>query len=1596
MKLKLMYLLPLAAWLLMGMPSQAQELARKQTGQKMLKAHRQPSPLLTSPQEEQQKLRSAEAIPFGRAQKETAHRSATPKAKQPETEQNARRTLLNKSVGKPKKLSGATGEVVDEHGIIISPADGVRKVYARSGRTFMNDIDTGLTETDQSGYVQIVECPDGIVYIRNIISSFGSGSWVKGFREGNTITVPTHQPLLYRYEETVSARWGMYEEEWGGMFSNYDDYAENFTFTVDDDAQTITLEGSTKNVFMGAFWDSDQSFAWSGDYATVWTYDHDYAAMQTTTVTPPPGLATETWYTKGHLIVDEKLVALRGTVTIGFDGDDIYLQGLFEDYPEAWMKGTIDGTEVTFSDLQLIGQTDDSPVYAVGTDGSDLTHFVMTWDADAKQLTSVNGLLANADEQDISALVWLNDIAILHDDPYKPIDELPYTNSFDTREEWEQFTVINANGDDRTWANIDQTARYHYDSDNAADDWLISPAFVLKAGTNYHFAIDTYNQNYDERLEVKIGQAPTAEAMTTEVIAPTDIVWTEAQTLENSELSVSADGIYYIGIHAISDPDMNALHVDNFLLEDIIPEAPAAPTLTVAPDAEKLEATVSVTAPTTNIAGGQLDENLTKIEVLRDGLLVHTFTDVAPGSTLSFTDSEGLTVGYHTWQAIAYNAFGTGGKSEKVTAYTIMVLEVPYTADFTDEETFNQFTAIDGNDDYFCWVWDPNDHAYYSAQAENSADDYLVSLPVKMEGGKAYDITVMASTGSARLPERFEVLAGKEPTADALTYTIIEPLEVNNLATEPFEGTFTPEEDGNYYIAIHCISVPDMFELRIHELSIAFGAAPTAPAAPTLVVTPGPLGALTAEVSVTAPTTTADGQPLTGALTAVEVYRGDDLVATEANVAPGATFSLTDEVPASGTYTYRAIPYNDSGIGKKSERVSAFIGMDAPTDITALTLTDNLSTVGMHWEKVGTAGQHGGYVDPAQVDYRVYGSTREDGFINMSEDPIDVVTDADSFEAPFNTEEGDQEFAAWGVQAANESGETLIRLGYLLTGESYALPVVEGFANSTFHYFWESNGQLLTTSDATDGDGIAAGMVSAQAGETHLTTGKIYIKDAANPTLVFDVAGHGISTINILGSVNQDGNERQLASADVSETFTMVKVPLKSLSDGHYVRLSLSADYTNPSVFNEWDELEEVGDFLIIDNIRIVDLYAHDLSTHVEAPASMKVGATATITATVRNEGENAASDYTVTICLGEEELLKETVSTPLAPFSERQFTASYTPTVFDQGTDKAVTATVVYANDQQPANNNAETTLTVKESLVPAPENLVVADKGGSVELSWDAPSSSTMLVTEEFEDGLGDFTTIDADGDGNGWTYHNNATSQSLYHTQSGDGCVYSESYSNMTGALTPDNWLVSQLAVLDGTFSFWAVGQDEAWCDEHFAVFVSTTSATDPEAFTQVSEEFVATSMMTEYSVDLSAFAGQTGYIAIRHFNVTDQFSLVIDDVTYTMTSGSPTAYNIYLGRDLMGTVKDGVTTFTIDFDGLSDGEYEFSVTAVYADGQESRPITVKATIVNGIDTVVAAGRPADVHTLDGRLVRRQATTLEGLHGVYVVKGKTIVVR
>lgn len=159
--------------------------------------------------------------------------------------------------------------------------------------------------------------------------------------------------------------------------------------------------------------------------------------------------------------------------------------------------------------------------------------------------------------------------------------------------------------------------------------------------------------------------------------------------------------------------------------------------------------------------------------------------------------------------------------------------------------------------------------------------------------------------------------------------------------------------------------------------------------------------------------------------------------------------------------------------------------------------------------------------------------------------------------------------------------------------------------------------------------------------------------------------------------------------------------------------------------------------------------------------------------------------------------------------------------------------------------------------------------------------PEPPTGDLTYNFDDAYLWWTNIDADGDGFQWFLQRNwGNFENPYS-------VASQSLDDMTEQpLTPDNYLVSPWKLNYDLITFRACAQDANFPKEHLGVAVSTTGNTDAADFTTIWETTLDAKSQGgwyEFAVDLREYHGQDIWVAIRHFDCTDQFMLVVDDIT-----------------------------------------------------------------------------------------------------------------
>ncbi len=311
--------------------------------------------------------------------------------------------LMNVGLAETRDIEFTT-DVID-----VQP-EGELKTYTRSGTGCMSFQSSVYIVSQQGRVMDVVYAPDGkTVYMKDPISRASTfGHWIKGKIEGNQLTFPLYQCVMY-YEEDA---FGMMtaslvkkesvDEETGQHYSTYqvDLDAKSVSFTVNEKEGTIALNGTDGGkAAYGLIYTDD--FTWTGflDYESVYRPQTDKVTVL------PAGLKTEEW---SYSYVDTHDAQKNRVVNVAIDGNKIYLQGLLASDSKNAIVGTITDKKAVFESNQLMGVNQNVFVYFSGgtftreekENASGVTEvsyvfqekpqMVFDYDAEARTLTSTD------------------------------------------------------------------------------------------------------------------------------------------------------------------------------------------------------------------------------------------------------------------------------------------------------------------------------------------------------------------------------------------------------------------------------------------------------------------------------------------------------------------------------------------------------------------------------------------------------------------------------------------------------------------------------------------------------------------------------------------------------------------------------------------------------------------------------------------------------------------------------------------------------------------------------------------------------------------------------------------------------------------------------------------------------------------------------------------------------------------------------------------------------------------------------------------------------------------------------------------------------
>ena len=194
---------------------------------------------------------------------------------------------------------------------------------------------------------------------------WGGNTWIKGTKDADGVYIFSKAQLVGNYGGNYY--FNGRDAQGVADFSFYYIEAEKKFFSLDN--IFITSSATDINTAIGYF-----------DNINI----TESKPVQEELVVAPEGLQTQPYRFSGTSILYNNDGSVAGMESVSFDvkvgfatGNEVYIQGLCQNAPEAWVKGKLQEDEVTFAKGQYMGPH----MYFCGTYFSELSDFVLTYNA---------------------------------------------------------------------------------------------------------------------------------------------------------------------------------------------------------------------------------------------------------------------------------------------------------------------------------------------------------------------------------------------------------------------------------------------------------------------------------------------------------------------------------------------------------------------------------------------------------------------------------------------------------------------------------------------------------------------------------------------------------------------------------------------------------------------------------------------------------------------------------------------------------------------------------------------------------------------------------------------------------------------------------------------------------------------------------------------------------------------------------------------------------------------------------------------------------------------------------------------------------------
>lgn len=266
------------------------------------------------------------------------------------------------------------------------------------------------------------------------------------------------------------------------------------------------------------------------------------------------------------------------------------------------------------------------------------------------------------------------------------------------------------------------------------------------------------------------------------------------------------------------------------------------------------------------------------------------------------------------------------GEGVEVPEKPEVIVELPYTADFSTIDGFHEWSSLAGPDAEVTETWSYNSWGKYpefDRTNQKKEDNYFISPGLNITDPGLYAIEFEYTAQGT-----FDLMLGTDNSDPASFDRVLFTTENANIFNEPASVALNIDEPGKYYVALHLRAESGTYMgYRLHSFKIKHDL-PVPALVTDLTATADGNDGLSVDLRWTNPAKTHAGDQL-DLITKVEISRNGTLLTTlTENLIPGEVSTYTDYPSEAGSYNYTVTVYGTNGTfdGEPMTAIAGYVG----------------------------------------------------------------------------------------------------------------------------------------------------------------------------------------------------------------------------------------------------------------------------------------------------------------------------------------------------------------------------------------------------------------------------------------------------------------------------------------------------------------------------------------------------------------------------------------------------------------------------------------------------------------------------------------------